>query len=88
VNEYFSVEQFEEVILKFQEDRAERDRFRMIGIWLILGGIALTLLSGDLMSNGVVVFYGLIVFGVWNLIKAYNIGQKNYYWTHTNSVKL
>jgi|GEM_PF-4350816 len=78
LSDYFTTEQFDEIVSKFEEDKSEISKQKLIGWGAIFLGITLTILSDELMSSGVIIFYGLIIFGLWQLFREYTSHYKRY----------
>lgn len=77
VNDYFTKEEFDETVDSFSGQRSRSNNYEYIGIGAIVLGVLLTLTVRNF-SGGIVVFYGLIGYGIYNIFKAYNERQKRY----------
>lgn len=70
VNEYFTEDHLEEVITQYENKVGKKKRFKNRGWGAIILGVALTIISKNLMGDSVVLFYGLVIYGIWNLFKS------------------
>ncbi len=73
VNEYFTQAHLNEVIDNFEQKTQKKEKLRLTGYGAVALGVVLTLGSRSFLDNSIVVFSGLIIYGIWALFKSTSI---------------